>query len=445
MQRRNIFSAPISVFTATAFDNGNGIGTKFGKHYVRPMGAFLRAGIHYAGTITMLRQTLNAAYTAWDAGDTELYHRLIHDYTLHKWDSPFAILQGVNPSHSNNGFVSFTDVCCLDIDQEKPHKGTNGNEWVQDWAELRDVLRDNPYIAYAGLSAGGHGVFLIVPIANHEQHSGHWRALCRLFKDYYNLTIDPATENIGRLRFMSHDPDAYFNEDAAVFELIEEQRAPRQVRQYAAFHADGDTERRIADAVRIIEQQHIDITVSHDEWKKASAAIAHYFGERGRDLFHRIAAQYPGYRERENDRLYTNMMKSYAGQQADIGSLFYLFRLHGIDTGTRGFSVPVVASPSRPRSRPTPATMESSTPTEPTRPDPSAHLATLSKAEQFDIETHRQHIEEGRAMVRKARQKSPAFDYLCDRLQLSYYGHGDWNMTDAEFDALMNEHPEPPF
>lgn len=426
MQQRDIFDAPISVFKAASFDDGGKVGTRFGRHFVRTIGAFLNGGKYYADNIAALRSTLNEAYAAWARGDRQEYDRLLFEYSLHKWDSPLALLQGVCPSHDNNGFQSYTDIVCLDIDSEKPHKGTNGNEWVDDWAALRDDIAQIPYVAYCGLSAGGRGLFVLIPIKSHEQHSGHWRALCELFKEQH-LTIDKATENMGRLRFMSYDPDARFNHNAVVFECVSASPAPEPAPRRRSFTPSDDTEERISAAVQEIEQRRIDITQSHDEWKKASAAIAHYFGERGRDIFHRIAAQYVGYSERENDRLYTNMMRSYAGQTADIASLFYLFKQYGITAGhpERGFRTPKVSPPTH-HVQPI-----SSTP--------------LSPAEEHELKQRAQHIADGRAMVKRLREKSPALDYLCDRLSLSYCGHAGWEMTDAEFDAMMREHPEPPF
>ena len=126
LQYRNIFDTPVSVFTASSYIANDGkVGTTFNGHHVRTLGQFLKAGELYAPTVGRLRATLTAALNAWQRNDRQEYDRLLLQYSLHKWDSPLAILQGVCPSHKNDGFESYADIVCLDIDTEKPHKGTD--------------------------------------------------------------------------------------------------------------------------------------------------------------------------------------------------------------------------------------------------------------------------------------------------------------------------------
>lgn len=447
LQYRNIFDTPVSVFTASSYIANDGkVGTTFNGHHVRTLGQFLKAGELYAHTVGRLRATLTAALDAWQRNDRQEYDRLLLQYSLHKWDSPLAILQGVCPSHKNDGFESYADIVCLDIDTEKPHKGTNGNEWVQSWPALRDEIAENPFVAYCGLSVGGRGLFVLIPIKSHEQHREHWQALCTLFRDIYGVTIDKATENMARLRFMSFDPDARINTHAAIFEGVE--RPQTAHKPVSTFTPGDDTEERIEKAVRELEQKGIDITQSHDEWKKAGAAIAHYLGERGRNIFQRIAAQYPGYSERENDRLYNNLLRSYTGRQADIASFFYLCKAYGVNVGhTKGLQMPQVK----------PRESREETKNEQAMNRRSGDVAAIQRekctpnnghlapAERADLERHRNHIEEGLHLLADMERERPAIKKLRQRLNLEYCGHNGWEMTDAQFDAIMNEHPNPPF
>lgn len=445
LQYRNIFDTPVSVFTTASYITHDGkVGTTFNGHHVRTLGQFLGAGELYADNVSKLRITLTAAFDAWQRNDRQEYDRLLLQYSLHKWDSPLAILQGVCPSHKNDGFESYADIVCLDIDTEKPHKGTNGNEWVQSWPALRDEIAENPFVAYCGLSVGGRGLFVLIPIKSHEQHHEHWRALCTLFREIYGVTIDKATENMARLRFMSFDPDARINTHAAIFEGVE--RTQTTHKPVPTFTPGDDTEDRIEKAVRELEQKGIDITQSHDEWKKAGAAIAHYLGERGRNIFHRIAAQYQGYSERENDRLFNNLLRSYTGRQADIASFFYLCKMYGVNVGhKKGLQMPQV-KPRETREKPVrnkQATSgrsfdELSVQREKCTPN-------LTPAERDDLERHRPHIEEGLHILADMERKNPVIKKLRQKLNFEYCGHDGWEMTDAQFNAMMNEHPEPPF
>jgi hypothetical protein len=279
-----------------------------------------------------------------------------------------------------------------------------------------------------------------------------------LFLKVYGVTIDPATENIGRLRFMSYDPDARMNTQAAVFELVEEEaERPQNLSVAASTYAGGvfthDEELRRAEAIAdVLVQRGIDITRSHDEWKKAGAAIAHKFGEQGRDLFHRIAAQYPGYNERENDRLYTNMMRSYSGTTANIASFYYLCQQYGVEVGGGHRHTLAIPAPA-PRRASTPNKVQrpaaSSRPAMPSAPlAPAASPAPssrMSTAERADLERHRPAIAEGRALLADMERKNPAIKNMRELFNLHLYGVDGWMMTAAQFDAMMSEHPTPPF
>lgn len=461
MLQRNIFETPVSIYIAEPyFDAEGNFGTRFKpKSFVRPLHKFITAGELYADKIAEARRTLAEALNAWNRGDHDEYHRLLkQQYQFIKWSSPLACLQGVNPTHKNDGFTSYSDIICLDIDTEKPHKAPNGNEWVQSWPDLRDEIAENPFVAYCGLSVGGRGLFVLVPIKSHEHHAGHWRALCSLFRKVYGVTIDPATENIGRLRFMSYDPDARMNTQAAVFELVEEEpQRPQKLSVAASTYAGGvfthDEEfKRFVAIVDVLVQRGIDITQSHDEWKKAAAGIAHKFGEAGRPHFHRIASQYPDYNERENDRLYTNMMRSYSGTTADIATFYYLCKQHGVEVG--GGHRHTLAIPA-PAPRRTSTAIEVQRPAASSPPAmPSAPLAPaaspapssrMSTAERADLERHRPAIAEGRAMLADMEQKNPAFKDMQQRFGLELCGVDGWMMTAAQFDEMMSEHPTPPF
>lgn len=472
-QYRNIFDARVSIYVAEPyFDAKGNFGTQFKKEsHVRPLHKFLNAGklyAPYADKVAEARRTLAEAVNAWNRGDYDEYRRLLKQYQFIKWSSPLACLQGVNPTHKNDGFTSYSDIICLDIDTEKPHKEPNGNEWVQSWPDLRDEIAENPFVAYCGLSVGGRGLFVLVPIKSHEHHAGHWRAACKYFRLAYNVTIDPATENIGRLRFMSYDPDARMNTQAAVFDYVEEEpQRPQKSSVAASTYAGGvfthDEEfKRFVAIVDVLVQRGIDITRSHDEWKKAAAGIAHKFGEQGRPHFHRIAAQYPDYNERENDRLYTNMMRSYSGTTADIATFYYLCKQHGVEVGGGGHrrghrqtkDIPV----KNPRAS---AAIEAQRPAASSRPAmPSAPLAPaaspapaappapssrMTGAERISLERHRPAIAEARAMLADMERKNPAFKDMQQRFHLQLCGVDGWMMTAAQFDEMMNEHPTPPF
>ena len=419
---RNIFNENISVFQISMKEQGGRLVQDSRQHFVRTLGQYLQAGAIYADTIRAIRQTRQAFAAEHAAhGDTPTYRQLIAKYNLLKWSAPVCIPQGVSETQKDDGFTSFSNVVCLDFDTEKPDKADNGNGWVKSWEEIRDAVAMVPFVSYAALSAGGQGIFVLVPIASHENHLEHWRALRRIFKDVYNLHVDESTKNLSRLRFMSHDPGARINKNAVVFEARDIEK-PAEIPQNFAYKAakrfapDDDTARSVESLVQKIEQRHIDITPSYEEWMKLGAAIAHHFGEAGRPLFHRISCQYPAYNERESNMKYDSLMKTYTGRPANIESFYYLCKRYGITRdkqhGIRRNTMP-------------------GTKMQPifTTPPPLPPIPPSAPRPQYD---------EGAAAFESIKQNNAPFGRLCDALALEYCG----TMTAEEFDAIMTEKPQ---
>lgn len=433
--QRDIFNTPISVFTTTTAMRGGQLQVTSWRHYVRPIGRYLEAGAIYAEQIGRTRSTMTAALTAWDSGNVERYKELLTQYSLCKWRVPLCLPQGVNEAHNNDvsKFKSFSDVLCLDIDIEKPDKTPNGNEWINgNIDQVKRDLSDLPYVAYCAKSAGGRGLFALVPIASHEQHTEHWRAMQYLLKESFNLTIDAATANLGRLRFMSYDDNPIVNHSAEIFTttMAEPQPQRQPMPRYVGIEAMSDTEERVLKCVDILEAEGIDITESHEEWKKASAAIAHTFGERGRGIFHRIAAQYPKYNERENNTIYTNLMKS-AAREAKINSFFYLCQKYGVEIGQQKKYHKPIPLPDMSQWQVPELT---TTMTAPPKPQPP----TMSRVEANDLAAHQKHIEQGQKHLADMRAASVPFDELCRTLDLQFVGTDEWQMTDTQFENFYN-------
>lgn len=320
--QRDIFNEPVSVYYPIT--NINHVAT-------RPLSAFLGAGHLFASQFDALRNAYNAAIFAQSIGDADGCHRHLDAYTRMKQGLYAAMIGGVCPVRKTGAPMErYSNVLCLDIDAPKPGKEPNGNEWVTDWREVKHTISALPWVAYCGLSASAHGVFALIPIADHATHAAHWRALRMLLKKHLNLSVDEATKDVRRLRFMSYDQMPHINHAAEVFTATEDEprHAPRPVA--VRWNQAGDDAKRIAECVQQINTHGIDITEPYEMWLKAAAAFAHHMGEGGRSLFHVIASQNAKYNERENNRLYTSMMSA-APTQCDIATFFYLCKSHGIE------------------------------------------------------------------------------------------------------------------
>lgn len=57
-----------------------------------------------------------------------------------------------------------------------------------------------------------------------------------------------------------------------------------------------------------LEESHIDITSSYENWIKVGFALFTTFGEQGRGYYHRIGKMHPSYTLEETERTYTQLL-----------------------------------------------------------------------------------------------------------------------------------------
>lgn len=323
----NIFDKHVTVFPSLA-------PSKDTAPSVRTLGEFLNGGTHYAELISRARELRSSAAAMYDAGDVEGCNQALKQYDAIKMQLPCMIPQGVCPSAHNDGFTSYTDVLCLDIDIEKPGKQPNGNE-LFDINELKHFFASLDCVAYCGLSLGGLGLFVLIPIADHERHADYWRSWEMICKKV-GITVDAATKNIARKRIMSLDPSAYCNEAAKVFDKLpggEVQHPQQHQAQRPRYDAppcdvvvEGATdEERMKAAAHDAIARHIDMTADYKDWVRLGASIANTLGESGRELYHSLSCMNSGYEHAETDRKYTSLLNSNGGGRGcGFGTFFEL-------------------------------------------------------------------------------------------------------------------------
>lgn len=466
VQHIDIFNTRISVFyDVPTFDDNGKVGVKIhaAKHRVQTIGDFLNEGPKHKTTINKTRSIMQQAIAAYNEGKESEYKELMYEYSKNKWVPPVAILQGINTTHTDKGFESYSNVLCLDIDAPKPHEEPNGNEKIfpEHLDEFKRRLAQIPWIAYCGVSAGGRGLFVLIPIADHKKHAAYWQWLETFFKNEYHVEIDGATKNLSRKRFLSYDDTAIINHHAEVFDKMPEPKRvdpSRIFKRPSFFRAKNDDEKRFIKAVAEIESKHIDITQAYDKWLKAAAAIAHTFGEWGRDYFHIIARQYPDYNEKQNDVLYTNMMKEPRGRGCTIASFFELCKQFGVDIGYHEKRVQRTSATDilrqqqakvrtqHPDARKAPTTQAAPTPPPTPRAEDAPfddakvvhtfQASTMSKAEEFDLTRHQGDIARASEFMLREMQHNTPLGQLCNKLNLVVNGVNGWTMTTAQRKAI---------
>ncbi|MTI88042.1 MAG: hypothetical protein FH748_08750 [Balneolaceae bacterium] len=226
-------------------------------------------------------------------------------------------LSGITPSgtfsnRGESGMIEHSGLIQFDIDSK---------DNAVNMDDLKFKIQHIPYVAYLSYSTSGNGLWGLIPIKHKDQHKAHFRAIQKAFSNT-GITIDPAPSNVASFRFISYDPDPYFNVDAEVFTYTIDNTSTRPTGR--------NNREKVEELVDKISMTHTDITDSYDNWLKVGFALSEEFGESGRSLFHRVSQWHPDYNSRECDVQYNKCLKSNRNG-ITIASFFHLCKVHGIE------------------------------------------------------------------------------------------------------------------
>ena len=460
---RDIFGERCSAWSVAPFMRGD--------HATVTIGAFLKAtrGTKYAAHVERVRALLASAWEAHAAGNEAQRDSYLEQYKTQKPLAPAAVLQGVCPTWKDDEFESLAHVLCIDIDGPKPGDPDNGNAWVQDWNEVKNNLAALPWVAYCALSAGGRGVFVLVPIARADKatYQAYYETWATLLERRFNLATDPACKNPARLRFMTHDPAPVINQAAQVWDKVLQRAAQdwRRGPQVATpCNLDDEQKKVVRAAVEFCTRNGVNIADDFNDWFRLAAFFAHSWDDaEGAELFHRLAALSPKYRARENAWKLREMGKEHPNpvkfgtfvkicrdngvpvpeasrHPAPLPSWNAFTPTHAAPTAHAPLPLPVMSAPPMNQAASLapapPDARECSTETEPIQ------VPTMSASEAAILEDARDFIAEGRGILAAMRAKNAALDKLCTDFGLEYCGHGrpdgkSWIMTPAQFAASL--------
>lgn len=136
-----------------------------------------------------------------------------------------------------NSVVKHTGLLAFDIDK---YQGTQMSEsTLQD---MFNMITKIPYTMYCGRSAGGRGLWGLFRISDPNKHSLHFNAMAYAFKQL-GVDIDPAPSSIASLRFVCYDPNAYWNNEAPIFDKVTEPvKSPKKRLMVKSISSDDNSD-----------------------------------------------------------------------------------------------------------------------------------------------------------------------------------------------------------
>lgn len=229
---------------------------------------------------------------------------------------------GIFRKRCNSGLINFSGFIGIDIDGDD-------NPGIADFNAVKRTLIDLPGLCYAGLSASGNGLFLLMRVMCPERHDEHYSAIVKDLADM-GLTADVQCRDIARLRGASYDPEPYFNPEVDVYSKLLTPAKPEPSMPVMKYQFADMDEYRAGLLVKKIQQAGIDITDDYRTWFSIGCSLAAGFRENGRDWFHTVSSQSPKYNSSECDVQYDRCLKSCT--RTSISTFFWYCREYGITT-----------------------------------------------------------------------------------------------------------------
>lgn len=212
----------------------------------------------------------------------------------------------------------YTNLICLDID-EKDNKQTNIEG-------IRQKVNNLPFTLFSSKSVGGKGLYILIAVdGEKEAFIPHFKALQDEFSRI-GIVIDKSCKNLNRLRVISTDTAAYYNEEAEVYTKVKFEYPKVTYKETTKPYKNNHTNKDKATfemALKDIEERGLIITKNHQETLDISNCLACVYGEEGRDYLHIIRKQRKGYDEYKLDECFnTSLDYIEQGHQYTLGTFF---------------------------------------------------------------------------------------------------------------------------
>ena len=202
----------------------------------------------------------------------------------------------------------------LDIDEE-----------IED--PIRSKIENDKYTYICHYSFSGTGLCVFVKI-NPDRFEESFDELSQYYYDTFNVAIDAACKNKNRLRYISYDPDLFYNEKAHTYKAKLKKKTKPQ-RAPITFTSDDD----IDYIMKQINDRSIDLVKGeYARYRNIGFALFSEFGKgRGKEYFDIVNR----FNSRLNEKRYDKEWKSFCSDGAiTIGTFYYYCKEEGIELFT---------------------------------------------------------------------------------------------------------------
>lgn len=244
------------------------------------------------------------------------------DYKNGKIDKtkiPAVTPSGLFDGRKDSDLKQHSGILCIDIDGKDQSRPIN--EVKQQLKILKEIIA-----IHLSLSQNGLAVYFRI---RKDKHIESFEAITKLLINEFEIVPDMHCSNVGRLRFVSYDPDCYINYDAIEWREIEKKKKADNESAYDNhIYCNND----IDYIFQQIERSKVNIAPDYYAWLRIGFALAKEFGDAGRKYFRIISDYYPEKHKINPDKQYDNCLKSeqWKSGRITIRTLFYYAKLANI-------------------------------------------------------------------------------------------------------------------
>lgn len=228
---------------------------------------------------------------------------------------PYVTISGIfNDGRSVAGLSAHSGFISMDLDGL-------GNELEG----VRTLLSKDPYVYACFASVSGTGLCVLFKI-DPEKHKEAFDAIANYLITQYQLIIDPSGKDVSRPRYVSYDPDLYFNEKSLTFKKYLPKPKARKIT--ATIFVADEFERVISE----MQSANISCVEDYRDWRDIGFGLADQFGEAGRQYYHVLSSCSQKYEASMCDRQYTHCLRGNgkAGNKITIATIYWFAKQAGI-------------------------------------------------------------------------------------------------------------------
>jgi hypothetical protein len=234
---------------------------------------------------------------------------------LKKKTAPLVTVSGSFSARKDDALRKHSNFIAIDIDN------------LDDAAETKKRISQDPFIYAAFLSIGGNGLCLIVKIDG-TRHIDAFNGIAAYLYNEYQLIVDQSGKNVSRARFVSYDPFMLLNTKSATFKKYLPKKKEQKHPKVMVIKTDFDA------MIKQMDQKGINLCEDYSDWLSICYALIQEFQEQGREYFHTLSSHSSKYNSIDCDSQFDACLKNHSeskSKKSTIGTIYYHAKQNGID------------------------------------------------------------------------------------------------------------------